>query len=148
MEIVQELTLKAPRQKVWDFIWNVQEFAACVPGVKRVEQQDARSFLVDVEQRVAFLKASFRLAVRIAEQDPPHFIRTEGEGKDSKLAASLKQTNEVRLEALGEEETKVSIRSQVEVFGKLGTLGHSVIRNKANQMWREFAEALRKKIEG
>ena len=147
MEFNQEITVAAPREKVWDFIWRVEEFAACVPGVKDVEKIDDATYGVRVEQKVSFLKASFQLQVNIEEVRAPEYIRTVGEGKDSKIAASLKQKNEVTLEALSENETRVRIDSSVDVFGKLGSLGFSVIKNQANKIFAEFAKNVKAKVE-
>ena len=147
MEFNQEITVAAPREKVWDFIWQVEEFAACVPGVKDVEKIDDATYGVRVEQKVSFLKASFQLQVNIEEVRAPEYIRTVGEGKDSKLAASLKQKNEVTLEAVSENETRVRIDSSVDVFGKLGSLGFTVIKNQANKIFAEFAKNVKAKVE-
>ena len=147
MEFNQEITVAAPREKVWDFIWQVEEFAACVPGVKDVEKIDDSTYGVRVEQKVSFLKASFQLQVNIEEVRAPEYIRTVGEGKDSKIAASLKQKNEVTLEAVSENETKVRIDSSVDVFGKLGSLGFTVIKNQANKIFAEFAKNVKAKVE-
>ena len=147
MEFNQEITVAAPREKVWDFIWQVEEFAACVPGVKDVEKIDDATYGVRVEQKVSFLKASFQLQISIEEVRAPEYIRTVGEGKDSKLAASLKQKNEVTLEAVSENETIVRIDSSVDVFGKLGSLGFTVIKNQANKIFSEFAKNVKAKVE-
>ena len=147
MEFNQEITVAAPRDKVWDFIWRVEEFAACVPGVKDVEKIDDMTYGVRVEQKVSFLKASFQLQIKIEEVRAPEYIRTVGEGKDSKIAASLRQKNEVTLEAVSENETKVRINSTVDVFGKLGSLGFSVIKNQANKIFAEFAKNVKEKVE-
>ena len=147
MDFNQEVTIAAPREKVWEFIWNVEEFAGCVPGVESVTKVDETHYEVLVVQKVSFLKASFNMKIEGAEQREPEYIRTTGEGKDSKIAASLKQTNEVRLEALSEGETRVSIDSTVDVFGKLGSLGFSVIKNQANKIFNEFAKNVKGKLE-
>ena len=97
--------------------------------------------------RNKFLKASFNLQIAIEEQRAPEYIRTAGEGKDSKIAASLKQTNEVTLEAVSPEETRVSILSNVDVFGKLGSLGFSVIKNQANKVFKDFSKNIKAKLE-
>jgi carbon monoxide dehydrogenase subunit G len=147
MEFKQEVVIGAPREKVWEFIWNVEEFASCVPGVTQVEKVDDTHYNVKVEQKISFLKASFNLQISVEEQREPEFIRTLGEGKDSKIAASLKQTNQVTLEAISDQETKVNILSNVDVFGKLGSLGFSVIKNQANKIFNDFAKNLKSKLE-
>jgi len=147
MEFSQEVVIDAPRQKVWDFIWNVEEFASCVPGVTQVERVDEERFRVRVEQKIGFLKATFHLNIEIQEKRAPEYIRTSGEGADSQIAASLKQRNEVTLEALSESQTKMSIRSSVDIFGKLGSLGFSVIKNQANKIFAEFAQRVKARLE-
>jgi carbon monoxide dehydrogenase subunit G len=147
MEFHQEVVIAVPREKVWEFIWNVEEFASCVPGVTSVEKVDETHYNVKVEQKVSFLKASFNMRITVEEQRAPEYIRTVGEGKDSKIAASLKQTNEVTLEAISEGETRVKILSNVDVFGKLGSLGFSVIKNQANKVFKDFAKNIKEKLE-
>lgn len=147
MEFNQEVIIAAPRQKVWDFIWNVEEFAFCVPGVTAVEKVDETHYNVRVEQKISFLKAKFDIQIAIEEQREPEYIRTSGEGKDSKIGASLRQSNVVTLEALSENETKMSIHSNVDVFGKLGAMGFSVIKNQANKIFGQFAQNVKEKIE-
>ncbi len=147
MEFNQEVVIGVPREKVWEFIWNVEEFAGCVPGVTSVEKVDETHYNVKVEQKVSFLKASFNMRIEVVEQREPEYIRTVGEGKDSKIAASLKQTNEVTLEAVSENETRVRILSNVDVFGKLGSLGFSVIKNQANKVFKDFAKNIKAKLE-
>ncbi len=147
MEFNQEITVAAPREEVWAFIWRVEEFASCVPGVRSVEKIDEATYDVIVEQKISFLKARFHLRIRIEEVRAPEYIRTVGEGKDSKIAASLKQKNEVILDALSPSETRVRIRSGVDVFGKLGSLGFSVIKNQANKVFFDFAKNVKQKVE-
>ncbi len=147
MEFNQEIVIGASRQKVWDFIWNVEEFASCVSGVTHVEKVDDTHYNVKVEQKVGFLKASFNLEVVVTAQSEPEFIRAESQGKDAKIAASLKQKSEVTLEAVSESETKMFFNSQVDVFEKLASLGFSVMKNQANKIFKDFADNVKAKIE-
>ncbi len=147
MEFEQEVVIAASREKVWAFMWEVEAFAACVPGVTNVEKVDDAPYNDRVEQKISFLKASFNLRIAIEEQREPEYIRTAGEGKDSKIAASLRQTNEVTLEAISEGETRVHILSNVDVFGKLGSLGFSVIKNQANKVFKDFSNNIKAKLE-
>jgi len=147
MEFNQEVLIEAPREEVWKLIWNVEEFAGCVPGVTSVSKIDETHYDVTVEQKISFLKAKFDIRIEVQEQREPEFIRTLGEGKDSKIGASLKQTNEVRLKEVSEGETQVTIHSTVDVFGKLGSLGFSVIKNQANKIFKDFAQNVKAKLE-
>lgn len=147
MEFSQEIIIDAPRQKVWDFIWNVEEFAGCIPGVTRVEQTDDSHFNVRIEQKIGFLKAAFNLRTEIKEKREPEFVYMVGEGVDSKIAASLKQKSEVTLEAFSPNRTGMHISSTVNVFGKFSSLGFSVIKNQTNKVFAEFAKKVKARLE-
>ncbi len=147
MEFSEEITIAAPREQVWEFIWQVEDFAACVPGVKKVEKIDDVTYAVLVEQKVSFLKASFQIHLDVEEARAPEYILATSQGKDSKLAAGLKQKTEVVLDAVSEGETRMRIDASVDMFGKLGSLGFSVIKNQANKIFAEFARNVKEKVE-
>jgi len=46
------------------------------------------------------------------------------------------------------EATVVSLVASVDVLGKLATLGHSIIKRKADNDMAKFAEAVKKELEG
>jgi carbon monoxide dehydrogenase subunit G len=63
------------------------------------------------------------------------------------MTSNIKAKNVVDLTSLSDRETEVSYRSEVSLFGKLGTMGQSVVKGKAKQVGKEFAEAVKKRLE-
>ncbi len=148
MQIANTIVIDASIQNTWDFLLDDSKVAACVPGVESVEKVDENNYIVDIMAKVGFIKARFKVKLGIVERRPPTFIRSEGSGDESGMTSSLKTATELNLKELGPEQTEVSATTEVNVFGKLGTFGHSVIKGKADKMWQEFGENLKAQLVG
>ena len=148
MQIANTIIVDAPIQKIWDFLLDAKKVAACVPGVENVEAVDADHYIVDVTAKVGFIKAKFKLKLGIVEKRQPTYMRSEGSGDESGMTSSLKTVTELSLKEMGPNQTELSATTDVNVFGKLGTFGHSVIKGKADKMWEEFGSNLKAQLVG
>lgn len=147
MEFHETFTIKAPIQQVWDFLWNPRQMLECVPGCEDVEQVDENNFRVLLKVKVGFLSANFKAKLSVTEKKPPHFFTSVGTGEDSRLGSMVKQTNRVTLTELSAGATEVDLKSDLSMFGKLGTLGYGVIKGKAAKLTEEFAANVRQRLE-
>ncbi len=146
MQIANTIVIDAPIQKTWDFLLDASKVAACVPGVENVEKIDEDNYIVDILAKVGFIKARFKVKLGIVERRPPTFIRSEGSGDEAGMTSSLKTATELNLKELGPNQTELSATTDVNVFGKLGTFGHSVIKGKASKMWEEFGDNIKAQL--
>jgi len=147
MLIEEKFTVKAPREKVWAFLMNPNASGPCVPGCEKIEVLDDKTYRVTVKVKIAFVSLAFNMMVKISEMNPPSHLETLATGEESGMASNIKAKNVLDLISLSEFETEVSYRSEVSLFGKLGTMGQSVVKGKAKQLAREFAEAVRHRLE-
>ncbi len=148
MQISNTIVVDASIQKTWDFLLDAPKVASCVPGVDNVEKVDEDNYIVDITAKVGFIKASFKVKLGIVEKNPPTYMRSEGTGDESGMTSSLKTVTVLNLKELGENQTELSATTDVNVFGKLGTFGHSVIKGKADKMWIEFGDNLKNQLVG
>lgn len=147
MEIEKTLDLNKPIDQAWAMLLDPQLMGACVPGVERVEVLDADHFRVTVAVKVSYIKARFTINLAITERRAPRYLKSEGTGDEDSLSSNIRQTTQLDLEPLGDEQTRLRMRASVDVFGRLGTFGHGIIRSKAEQLWQEFAGNLKARIE-
>jgi carbon monoxide dehydrogenase subunit G len=147
VRIEKTVTVKAPILRAWETLLDPVAVGACVPGVERIEPIDATRFVVLVGVKVGIVRARFKVNVTVTETRPPHYLRSEGVGDEAGLTSSLRQTTELELKEAGPNETEIRVRTDVEVFGVLGSFGYSVIKGKADRMWEEFAANLKTRIE-
>jgi len=139
--------IHAPRQEVWDFLWDTEKMTKCVPGVENVKAESDSIYLFTVKSKVGFLSASFNAKLTVLASEQPRRLASIIEGKDSKIASMVKQQNTMELVEVSPFETEMRYKSEVTLTGKLATLGRMVIRGKAKQMMKEFSETVKKEIE-
>ncbi|SPA34616.1 putative CARBON MONOXIDE DEHYDROGENASE SUBUNIT G, COG3427 [Cupriavidus taiwanensis] len=142
MEIEKTLVTAAPPARVWELLLDPNVMGACVPGMESIEVLSEVEYVAHMAVKIAFINARFRLHTKIVETRAPHYLRTEGTGEDASVASSLRQSSELFLTPLNDGGTQLRIRVQVDVLGRLGTFGLSVMKTKADRMWDEFGANL------
>ena len=138
MELEQQLTVAAPRQRVWDLLLDPNVMAGCVPGTQAVEVISDTEYHAEIKVKISFISARFRIRTTIVESRAPDYLRIEGTGEDSSVASAMKQTSELFLTDDGGGGTTVRIKARAEVLGRLGSFGLGIMRTKADRMWDEF----------
>lgn len=131
-----------PAARVWQMLLDPQLMGSCVPGVGEIEVVSDVEYLVNVQVKVAFISARFKVRTVIVEADPPRYLRSEGAGEDSSLTSSLKLSSELSLTENADGTTSLRMLLDVDLFGRLGTFGLNIIKTKADRMWDEFSRNL------
>ncbi|NSX18042.1 MULTISPECIES: CoxG family protein [Cupriavidus] len=147
MEIEKTLVTAAPPARVWELLLDPNVMGACVPGMASIEVLSEVEYIAHMAVKIAFINARFRLHTKIVETRAPHYLRTEGTGEDASVASSLRQSSELFLTPLDDGGTQLRIKVQVDVLGRLGTFGLSVMKTKADRMWDEFGANLLARLE-
>jgi carbon monoxide dehydrogenase subunit G len=148
MLIEEKFTVRAPIEKVWDFLMDPDASGPCVPGCEKVEVVDDKTYKVRVKVKIAFISFTFNMKVAITDINRPFHLETIATGEESEMASRIKAKNSLDVKSVSEMETEISYRSDVSLFGKLGTVGQSVVKGKARQLGREFANAVKSRLEG
>lgn len=148
MEIEKTLTVAAAPQRVWALLLDPQVMGGCVPGMKSIDVVSDVEYVALMHVKIAFINAKFKLRTTIVEQREPSYLRAEGTGEDASVASSLKQQSEIFLTPTAEGGTELRIKVTVDVLGRLGTFGLSVMKTKADRMWEEFGANLVARIDG
>lgn len=147
MEIEKTLAISAPPQQVWNLLLDPQVMAGAVPGMKSIDVVSPTEYVAVMHQKIAFISARFKLHTRIVEQKAPEYMRVEGTGEDASVASSLKQTSEVFLSPGADGGTELRIKVHVDLLGRLGAFGLSVMKTKADRLWEEFGANLQARLE-
>jgi carbon monoxide dehydrogenase subunit G len=140
-------TVRAPVEKVWAFLRDPQQVAQCIPGTESIDVIDDRHYHVVAGARVAFLSVSFAMNVTVTEIEEPLRLVSVAEGMDARIKERMKLRSTLTLEPRGAEATDVSYAIDLNVFGKLASLGFAVIKGKAGQMAADFATCIRVRLE-
>ena len=142
MRFAGDITVAAPRAAVFEKVRNARFFASCVEGVRNLSEIDADHYTAVLESRVAYLRFTFNVTVEVVRADPPSEIEARIEGTPLGIVGRLTASSVTRL-AEQNGATIVSYEVDAALTGKLGSLGQPVLRAKAKEMERQFAERLR-----
>jgi len=142
MKFAGDIYLKAPRGAVFAKLRDARFFASCVEGVQDLNEIDSDHYTAVLDAKVAYLKFKFNVAVEVARADPPREIEAKIEGTPLGIVGRLTARSLTRLME-DDGGTKVSYEIEAALTGKLGSLGQPVLRAKAKEMERLFAERMR-----
>jgi carbon monoxide dehydrogenase subunit G len=147
VQIEKQVEISAEPERVWAYLWEVEQLAGCIPGcseVKTVEPQ--RAYSAQMAQQVGPFKLRVPLQIAVTRLEPPRLLEVQGSGRDPATASSLKGRLTLRLEPV-EGGTRLAIEADVNVLGRLGALGHSLILRKAHEGLGAFGACLRGRLE-
>lgn len=148
MQFEKEVEISAPRQKVWDFIWDVDRFIACVPGCKEAKTlEPGKRYAATMVEKVGPFRVEFPTTIEVLEREELTRIKAQASGADNKIGSRLKILLDVNLREQGDK-TVLGFVAGVDILGKLAALGHGIIKRKADQVLDEFAGAVKKQLEG
>jgi carbon monoxide dehydrogenase subunit G len=149
IKIDGKVNVAAPRDKVWDSIFDVETMRSVigrVPGItlERLEQTDDVTYEVTAVVGVAAIKGKYDGKINIVERTPPSFVRIKGEGK----GAGNWTSGEVALnlnEAAGQ--TEMLYTGQGNLNGPLASLGQRLVDTVGRQFIDQGAKIFAGEIE-
>lgn len=147
MRFERDIEINSPKEKVWRFLWDVDRFIACVPGCKEAGTvEPGKSYTATMTEKVGPFRVEFPMKIDVLESRELEYIKAQATGSDSKIGSRMKVELEVNLAGDGDR-TKLLLAANVDILGKLATLGHSMIKRKADAVMDEFARNLKQKLE-
>jgi carbon monoxide dehydrogenase subunit G len=148
LQFQKEVEIRAPREQVWNFIWDVDRFIACVPGCKEAKTIEAgKKYAATMVEKVGPFKVEFSTSIEVLERDELNHIKAQASGADNKIGSRMKIDLDVHLRDQNGN-TVVGFVANVDILGKLAALGHGIIKRKADQVLDEFAQAVKQRLEG
>jgi len=144
----KEVAIQATKEKVWNFIWDIDRFIACVPGCKEAKTvEPGKLYAATLVEKVGPFRVEFPTTIEVLEREELKHIKAQASGADNKIGSRLKVELDVNLREEGDK-TVLSFAAGVDILGKLAALGHGIIKRKADQALDEFAQAVKKQLEG
>jgi carbon monoxide dehydrogenase subunit G len=142
MNVTGEFTINAPRDVLFKTLRDAKSLVQFVDGVHDLKEIDPTHYEAVFETKVAYLKFKFNVQVEIVRIEEPSEIEVKMEGVPLGVVGRLTARSITKLQDAGPD-TKVSYAVESTLAGKLGSLGQPVLRAKAKDMEKQFAERLR-----
>ena len=146
MELTDQFVVSATPEAVWDLLWDLPRVAMCLPGCEKVEAIDDTTYKARIVQKVGPFSVAMDLDLTVDEVVDGQRVLLSGSGKD-RMGNRLKLTKlSMELDGSGPS-TKVAYAIDFNLFGRLASLGSSVIKRKAEAMRVEFTKRLVEELE-
>lgn len=146
VKMEQKVSLGAPPDRVWAFLTDPFQVASCLPGAAITEQVDDRTYRGTITVKVGPMTTSYKGTIRFERLDPgAREAELVGQGQDVRGKGGAEMRMQSRLRAV-EGGTEVTVVSEVSITGLLAQLGRGLIEGVADQIFQEFAAAMRQKL--
>ena len=147
MKIEGKFTMKAPIQKVWDFLLAPGTLVSCIPGAEKMEPVDDKTWEGIVKQKVGPIGIKLQFTQTFAEIEPPKHLKAVGRGSAVGGAGTFSQETIVDMKELGGGEVEIAYSSNVSLVGRIATFGERIMRAKVNKVGEEFINNLQNKLQ-
>lgn len=150
MEFSGTQTIAAPREKVWAFLEDVNNVAACAPGFQSMEELEAEHWKAIVAVGVGSVRSKFTMDVtRPHMHEPDHVDHSrmvvKARGKASGSAVDM--SGEMMLTSLDADDTRMDWKANVVVSGSLASVGSRLLQGTTEKLTGQFFDCLKSKLE-
>jgi uncharacterized protein len=146
MRLTGDVTIRAPRKRVWDFMTDPEQIGQCAPGVEKIEVlEPMKKYRGTVSIGFGSVKARFSGEVDILELDEPNYAKLKAHGTATGSVADA--TSEMRLSDGPDGSTVVHWTADVNVAGQLASLAARLMVPVSQKLAAQFYNEVRKRIE-
>jgi hypothetical protein len=141
-----DVTIHAPRKKVWDFLTDPNQIGPCAPGVEKIEVIESdKKYRGVMLVGLGSVKAKFNGEVEILELDEPNRAKLKAHGTATGSAADV--VSEMLLSNGPDGATNVHWTADVMVSGQLASLASRLMVPVSQKLAGIFYDEVRKQIE-
>jgi carbon monoxide dehydrogenase subunit G len=148
VKLEQSFDVRAPLERVWETLVDVERVAPCLPGAEITEAGDDGTYRGTFSVKLGPTTAAYRGELEIVELDEAtRRVVMRANGQDKRGQGSAKATIVSTMRA-DEELTHVDVETDFTITGRLARFGRGgMIEDISNRLMKEFANCLRDRIE-
>ena len=148
MKLEQSFQVRAPLERVWDTLVDIERVAPCLPGAEITEAGEDGTYRGTFSVRLGPTTAAYRGELNMEELDEAaRRVVMRASGQDKRGQGSAKATIVSTLREEGDV-TTVDVETDFTITGRLARFGRGgMIQDISNRLLREFADCLQQRIE-
>ena len=141
MELNNEFEVKAPIDRAWEILTDVERIAPCLPGAQ-LQEIEGDEFRGIVKVKVGPITAQYKGKASFLEKDDVNKKAVlKADGRDTRGAGNAAATITAQLEPHGEV-TRVTVNTDLHVTGKVAQFGRGVMADVSAKLMTQFADNL------
>jgi carbon monoxide dehydrogenase subunit G len=145
LKVCEELNLDASPEDVWRLLRDTPRLAALLPGVENVtplNEPGVEAYQAKASDKIGPFKVALNVEIRVAEAREPLFLKASIKGGDSIGLNRITGSLHIMLSPASSA-AHLRFQADIEILGKLATLGTVPIRRRATEKFAEFARNVR-----
>ena len=148
MKLEQSFQVRAPIERVWETLVDIERVAPCLPGAEITEVGEDGTYRGTFSVRLGPTTAAYRGELNMEDLDESaRRVVMRASGQDKRGQGSAKATIVSTMSA-DDDVTTVHVETDFTITGRLARFGRGgMIQDISNRLLREFADCLQQKIE-
>jgi len=148
VKLERSFEVRAPVERVWETLIDIERVAPCLPGAEISEAGDGRTYRGSFSVRLGPTTAAYRGGLQLEDVDKASrrvVMRASGQDKRGQGSAKASIVSTMHEEG---DTTRVDVETDFTITGRLARFGRGgMIQDISNRLLREFADCLQQKIE-
>jgi uncharacterized protein len=148
VKLEQSFDVRAPVERVWETLIDIERVAPCLPGAEVSEAGEDGTYRGTFSVRLGPTTAAYRGELNLEEVDEAgRRVVMRASGQDKRGQGSAKASIVSTMHEEGEV-TRVDVETDFTITGRLARFGRGgMIQDISNRLLKDFADCLREKIE-
>jgi carbon monoxide dehydrogenase subunit G len=146
MKLEGDVTIQAPREKVWDFLLDIEGMSTCIPGLESLEEvEPERKYRATASVGLGTVKVRFDADVEWLELERPTRALMKGHGTAPGSAGDA--TAEMVLSDGPEGSTLLTWWADIVILGTIASLASRMMGSVTKKLTASFFNCVKKQIE-
>ena len=148
MLIEETFRVKAPIQRVWEFLSDPERIGSCIPGFERIEPAGDDAYVTTIQVNVSMFSITAKCKTTVTEMNPPYHLKSVTEGEYDVGSGTFRQETVIDLKEISADEVEVSYAADTRLGGGLAGFAENIVGSMAKGWGERFAQNIREKLEG
>lgn len=147
MLVNETFRVKAPIQKVWQFMLDPERIGSCIPGCEKIENLGENTYESTIKVNLPIFSITVKSKTTISEISPPHHLKWITEGQYDIGSGTFHQESVVDLEEISDSEVEVSYSGEIELAGGVAGFGEKIVSSMGRGLAEQFVRNIQEKLE-
>ncbi len=142
LRISEQLDVKASPDELWKLLRDTPRLTALLPGVEEVspvQGSSVEAYSAKATDKIGPFKIALNLQIRVSEARESSHLTANIKGADAVGLNRMSGSLHIMLSPASPAATQMQFEAEIEIVGKLATLGAAPIRRITTEKFAEFA---------
>lgn len=150
MDFRIDTTLPATATQLWAIFFDVQRVAALIPGCENVtEVEPFKEFSAVLKQKIGPFRLEVPTRIDLESHTLERQVVLAATGRDKFTGTTIDVRMKVDLDEQGEGGStacRLGVDAQMQVAGRLASLGYPIVKKRSEELFAEFERRLRNEL--